>query len=151
MLDDLDREILLLLQNDGRMSLTDLAERVGLTLSPAHRRVRRLETEGAISGYRAMLNPEHLDLGLEMFVFVSVVRHDAETIEAFEDAVAAIPEVLDAKRLLGDPDYLLRVRTPNLEEYTAFTDRSLFGLPGVQRISSTPVMKNVVDDRPYPV
>lgn len=149
-MDRLDRQILASLQKDGRQSLTDLASRVGLTLSPAHRRVRDLERSGAIVGYRAVVDPKALGLGFEALVFVTMRQEDRSTLLAFEEAVAAVPNVLLAQRLFGDPDYLLRVRTTDLDAYARLEDDVLSTLPGVQRLNSTLVMKNIVADRPYP-
>ena len=150
-MDALDRKILAELQEDGRQSLTDLAGKVGLTVSPAHRRVRDLEAAGAITGYRAMVDPKALGLGFEALVFVTMKQEDRATLLAFEDAVTQIPNVLQAQRLFGDPDYLLRVRTADLDAYARLEDDVLAALPGVQRLTSTLVMKNVVIDRAYPV
>jgi DNA-binding Lrp family transcriptional regulator len=149
-MDRLDRKILAVLQSDGRLSLTDLATRVGITLSPAHRRVRELEQSGAIIGYRAVIDPKALGLGFEALVFVTMRQEDRATLLGFEDAVAAIPHVVQAQRLFGDPDYLLRVRTTDLDAYAQLEDDVLATLPGVQRLNSTLVMKNIVIDRPYP-
>ncbi|MFD1505405.1 Lrp/AsnC family transcriptional regulator [Georgenia yuyongxinii] len=149
-MDDLDREILAVLQEEGRISLTDLASRVGLTLSPTHRRVRDLERGGAILGYRAVIDPVPLGLGFEALVFVTMRQEDRETLMAFEAAVRNVPNVLQAQRLFGDPDYLLRVRTADLDAYAQLEDDVLSTLPGVQRLNSTLVMKNLVTDRPYP-
>jgi DNA-binding Lrp family transcriptional regulator len=149
-MDGIDREILAQLQTDGRLSLTDLAERVGLTVSPAHRRVRELEAGGVITGYRAVVDPKLLGLGFEALVFVTMKQEDRATLLAFEEAVAAVPNVVQAQRLFGDPDYLLRVRTADLDAYARLEDDVLAILPGVQRLTSTLVMKNFVADRPYP-
>ena len=150
-MDGLDRKILAELQTDGRLSLTDLAARVGLTISPAHRRVRDLEQSAAILGYRAIVDPKAVGLAFEALVFVTMRQEDRETLLGFERAVAAIPNVLLAQRLFGDPDYLLRVRTADLDAYARLEDDVLATLPGVQRLNSTLVMKNVVIDRPYPI
>jgi DNA-binding Lrp family transcriptional regulator len=149
--DRLDRKIRAELQDDGRVSLTDLAARVGLTVSPAHRRVRDLERSGAIIGYRAIVDPQALGLGFEALVFVTMQQVERDTLLAFEEEVAAIPNVLLAQRLFGDPDYLLRVRAKDLDAYTKLYDDVLAVLPGVQRLSSTLVMKDIVIDRAYPV
>jgi DNA-binding Lrp family transcriptional regulator len=149
-IDRLDRKILAELQSEGRLSVTDLAARVGLTLSPAHRRVRDLEASGAIVGYRAIVDPAALGLDFEALVFITMKQEDRETLLAFEEAVAGIPNVLLAQRLFGDPDYILRVRTADLDAYAQFQDDELARLPGVLRFQSTLVMKNLVVDRPYP-
>ncbi|MEV4620802.1 Lrp/AsnC family transcriptional regulator [Asanoa sp. NPDC049573] len=150
-MDDVDRRILAELQKDGRVSVTDLAERVRLSLSPCHRRLRALEQSGAISGYRAHLNAHTLGLTFNALVFVTMRAAERDTIEAFEDAVAGIPQVLQAERLFGDPDYLLRVIAGDLPAFQKLYDEQLTALPGVQRLSSTLVMKTVVDDRPLPL
>lgn len=149
-MDALDRKILAELQVDGRLSLTDLGQRVGLTVSPAHRRVRDLEASGAITGYRATVDPKALGLGFEALVFVTMRQEDRTTLLAFEEAVTAIPNVLQAQRLFGDPDYLLRVRTEDLDAYAQLEDDVLSMLPGVKRLTSTLVMKTFVAERPYP-
>ncbi|HEU5005603.1 MAG TPA: Lrp/AsnC family transcriptional regulator [Jatrophihabitantaceae bacterium] len=149
-MDSIDRKILAQLQEDGRLSLTDLAARVGLTVSPAHRRVRDLERSGAIVGYRAVIDPTTVGLGFEALLFVTMKQADRDTLLAFESAVARIPNVLQAQRLFGDPDYLLRIRTADLDAYAKLEDDVLAGLPGVLRLTSTLVMKNIVTDRPYP-
>lgn len=149
-MDALDREIIAQLQREGRQSLSDLAAKVGLTVSPTHRRVRDLEASGAITGYHAVVDPKALGLGFEALVFVTMEREDRTTLLSFEDATAQIPHVLQAQRLFGSPDYLLRVRTKDLDAYAQLEDDVLSTLPGVQRLTSTLVMKNFVIDRPYP-
>lgn len=150
-MDSVDRRILAELQQDGRLTLTELADRVRLSISPCHRRLRALESSGAITGYRAQLDAHALGLTFEALVFVTMRAADRDTIEAFEQAVAAIPHVLQAQRLFGDPDYLLRVITRDLPGFQTLYDESLATLPGVQRLSSTLVMKSVADNRPLPL
>ncbi|MGX1565409.1 Lrp/AsnC family transcriptional regulator [Streptomyces sp. NPDC055506] len=149
-MDALDRKILTELQLDGRLTVTELAARVKLSVSPCHRRLRDLEREGAIRGYRAVVDPAAVGLDFEALVFVTMRREDADTVTAFEEAVAAVPHVLQAQRLFGDPDYLLRVATTDLAAFQQLYDQQLARLPGIQRLTSTLVMKHVVDDRPLP-
>jgi DNA-binding Lrp family transcriptional regulator len=148
--DDIDRKILATLQEEGRLTLTDLAARVRLSVSPCHRRLRELERSGAIRGYRAVVDPVKLGLTFEALVFVTMRQEDRETLLAFEHALTLIPNVLLAQRLFGDPDYLLRIVTADLAAYQQLEDDTLSALPGVQRLNSTLVMKRVVDDRPLP-
>jgi DNA-binding Lrp family transcriptional regulator len=148
--DVVDRKILALLQDDGRLTVTELATQVGLSVSPCHRRVRELERSGAIRGYRAVVDGGALGLAFEALVFVTMRREDRETLLAFEDGLASIPNVVQAERLFGDPDYLLRVVTADLTAYQRLQDERLTALPGVQRMTSTLVMKRVVHDRPLP-
>jgi DNA-binding Lrp family transcriptional regulator len=149
-MDRIDRKILAALQEDGRLTVTELAAQVGLTVSPCHRRLRELERSGAIRGYRAVLDAEALGLSFEALVFITMRREDRETLMSFESGLASIPNVVQAERLFGDPDYLLRVVTTDLAAYQRLQDERLTALPGIQRMTSTLVMKRVVHDRPLP-
>ena len=150
-MDAVDRQILAELQQDGRLTLTELAERVRLSLSPCHRRLRALEQTGVISGYRAHLDPSAVGLSFEALVFVTMRDASRDTVAAFESAVVDVPHVLQAQRLFGDPDYLVRVVAPDLHAFQVIYDEQLSTLPGVQRLTSTLVMKSVVEDRPLPL
>jgi len=150
-MDTTDQRILAELQKDGRLTVTDLAERIGLSVSPCHRRVRALEQSGAIRGYRAELDPAALGLKFSALVFVTLRDGDRQAVDAFEHAVADVPQVLQAQRLFGDPDYLLHVITRDLAAFRQLYDENLSALPGVQRLTSTLVMKDVVIDRPLPL
>ncbi|MFJ9825139.1 Lrp/AsnC family transcriptional regulator [Streptomyces sp. NPDC101160] len=149
-MDALDRKILTELQLDGRLTVTELAARVQLSVSPCHRRLRDLEREGAIRGYRAVVDPAAIGLNFEALVFATLRWESPETVTAFEEAVTGIPHVIQAQRLFGEPDYLLRVATTDLVAYQHLYDQQLAKLPGVQRLTSTLVMKNVIDERPLP-
>ncbi|MGH3256054.1 MAG: Lrp/AsnC family transcriptional regulator [Streptosporangiaceae bacterium] len=151
LVDAIDRKILAELQVSGRLTVTELADRVRLSAAPCHRRLRELERTGAIRGYRAVIDPAAVGLGFEVLVSVTMDREDAATITEFEAALAAIPSVRHAERLFGDPDYLLRVAAADLPAYAALRDETLAALPGVQRLTSTIVMKRVVDDRPLAI
>lgn len=150
-MDAIDQKILAELQADGRLTVTELAAKVGLSLSPCHRRVRELERNGVITGYRAVIHPEAVGLAFQALVFVTMRQEDRDTLLAFEHAVTEVPNVIQAQRLFGDPDYLLRVVTADLNAYAALEDETLAALPGVQRLNSTLIMKHVVNDRPMPV
>lgn len=131
--------------------MTELAQRVALSPAPCHRRLRELERTEAIRGYRAVIDPAAIGMGFEVLVSVTMDREDAETIARFESSLAAIAEVRHAERLFGDPDYLVRVATVDIGAYQRLRDEKLGTLPGVQRLTSTIVMKRVVDERPYPI
>ena len=150
-MDDIDRTILAELQQDGRLTVTELADRAQLTPAPCHRRLRELERTGVITGYRAVLDPAAVGLGFEALVSVTLDRGDAATVAAFETALAGVPQIRHAERLFGDPDYLLRVAATDLDAYAALRDHELATLPGVQRITSTLVMKRIIDNRPLPL
>jgi len=150
LMDDVDRKILAELQQDGRLTVTELAARVRLSVSPCHRRLRELERSGAIRGYRAVVDPAAVGLTFEALVFVSMRQEDRDTVAEFERALGEVEQVLDAERLFGEPDYLLRVATADLAAFQRLYDERLATLPGVQRLTSTLVMKHVVKGRPLP-
>ncbi len=150
-MDAIDRKIIAELEADGRLTVTALAQRVKLTVSPCHRRLRELEHAGAIRGYRAVIDPVAVGLGFEVLLHVTMDREDAATIAKFESGLAKVEEVRHAERLFGDPDYLVRVATADLPAYQNLRDEKLATLPGVQRITSTIVMKRIVDERPFPI
>jgi DNA-binding Lrp family transcriptional regulator len=149
-MDAIDRKILALLQEDGRLTITELATRIGLSVSPCHRRLRELERSGTIRGYRAVVDADAVGLTFQALVFVTMRQEDRETLLGFEEAVARIPNVVQAQRLFGDPDYLLRIVTADLAAYQQLEDDALAVLPGIQRLNSTLVMRQVVNDRPLP-
>jgi DNA-binding Lrp family transcriptional regulator len=150
-MDTIDRKIIAELQAEGRLTVTELAQRVGLSVAPCHRRLRELERAGAIRGYRAVVDPAAIGLGFEVLVQVTMDREDAGTIADFERGLAEIAEVRHAERLFGDPDYLVRIATADIAAYQNLRDEKLATLPGVQRLTSTIVMKRIVDERPFPV
>lgn len=150
-MDRIDRHILAQLQADGRLSVTELAERVGLSLSPCHRRVRALEESGVILGYRALLAPSELGLNFSAMVFVTLREVTRQAISDFEAAVIETAQIVDAQRLFGDPDYLLHVVAADLPAFQQLYDERLTSLPNVQRLTSTLVMKRVIQDRMLPL
>ena len=133
------------------MSATDLAAQVNLSLPACHRRLKKLEHSGAIEGYRAVLDQKAVGLEFEAIVFVTMRCSDLATISAFEEGVAQLPNVVEAERLFGEPDYLLRVLTRDLNAYQELYDCQLGSLPGVQRLTSTMVMKRIGAERAIPL
>ena len=150
-MDKVDRAILAELQADGRLTVTELADRVRLTPGPCHRRLRELERSGIITGYRAIVNPAAVGMGFEALVQITLERGDAGTVDSFEAALAELPQVRHAERLFGDPDYLLRVAARDLDSFATLRDQKLATLPGIHRLRSTIVMKRIIDNRPVPL
>lgn len=143
-MDSLDRAILSILQQDGRATVTDIASRIGLSLSACHRRIRDLEAAGVIRGYRAELDNDLLGLPFEALVFVTMRAGDSNSVAAFEAAVQNVPNIVHAYRLFGEPDYQLLVSAASKQHYQQLYDEALSQLPGVQRLTSTLVMKTIV-------
>lgn len=146
--DAVDREILALLQRDGRITLTELAEQVRLSVSRCQRRVRELERTGVIAGYHASVDAASLGYGFEVLAFATLSRPDA--VAEFDAALAEVPQVIEAQRLFGEPDYLIRLVAPDLDYYQRLYENVLVRLPGLQGLSSTIVMKHAVRARPLP-
>jgi DNA-binding Lrp family transcriptional regulator len=140
-MDAVDRRIIAELQRDGRLSNVELADRVGLTPAPCLRRVKRMESEGVIVGYTALIDPEAIGRGFEVLVFLDLTHKDRATFEAFEAAVAALDEVTEVRRMFGLPDYLIRVATASLEGFETFLSTRLGSLPGVSKLDSHITMK----------
>ncbi|MEI3843659.1 MULTISPECIES: Lrp/AsnC family transcriptional regulator [unclassified Microbacterium] len=142
-MDELDRRILAVLAEDGRISNAELAARVGLTPSPCLRRVRRLEESGVIQGYRAVIEPAAIGRSLRVFAGVRLTRHAHADVAAFEAAVAALPEVARAHHVTGNYDYLLDIEVPDLAAYERFHSQRLASLPAVGAVNSYVTMKTL--------
>lgn len=123
------------------MSNTELAHRVRLTPAPCLRRVKRLEQEGVITGYHARVDPAAAGRPFEVTVSVEITMTDLPTVEEFETAVADLEEVVEARRVFGRPDYILRVLVADVAEYERFQTTKLLRLPGVSRTISYQTMK----------
>ena len=140
-MDAVDRKIVAELRADGRLSNVELAERVGLSPAPCLRRVRRLENDGVILGYSARIDPRAVGRSFEVLVNVDLTRKDRATFEAFEDAVAALDEVTEIRRMFGLPDYVIRVATDSIESYELFVSTKLGDAPGLAKLDSHITMK----------
>ncbi|MFJ2620748.1 Lrp/AsnC family transcriptional regulator [Glutamicibacter sp. NPDC087344] len=148
-MDKLDRAIVAQLQLDGRMSATALAAKIGLSVAPCHRRIRELERAGVIAGYQAVVDPEKVGLGFEALVFATL--KDRAHLKEFESAVEREELIVDAQRLFGEPDFLLRVYARDLTHYQHVYDEVLVELPGVEKLTSTIVMRNIKERAVLPV
>jgi len=135
-LDAIDRGIVAALQADGRLTNAELAQRVGLSPSPCLRRVNRLEREGYIEGYRAMLHREQIGLGLTVFVGVKIEGHANAQAIPFEQAVVALPEVVACHMVSGEADYLLEVVVPDLDHSKSFLIGKLLELSIIREVRS---------------
>lgn len=142
-LDKLDRHILDLLQRDGRMSMTDLAEAVGLTVTPCTERVKRLERDGVIIGYHARVAPAALDAGLLVFVEISLSSKSDRSFDDFRREILCIPQVQECHLVSGDFDYLVKARIREIGQYRSLLGDILLRLPGVTQTKSCIVMEEV--------
>ncbi|WP_020481710.1 Lrp/AsnC family transcriptional regulator [Methylomonas sp. MK1] len=151
-LDRYDRQILNILQADGRISNQELADRIGLSPSPCLRRVRALEEGGLIVGYRALLDAKALGLTLMALIHISMDQHTPERFSAFEAAVAGIPEVMECLLITGQTaDYQLKVMVKDLDAYQELLLKRITSIPGVTGVHSSFVLRRVVDKTAFPV
>lgn len=142
-LDRLDRKILRELQVNGRLSNVDLASRVGLSATPCLERVRRLERNGYITGYCALVDPRKVDAGLLVFVEIRLKSTLPEGFNEFKAAVADIPEVLECHLIAGDFEYLLKARVPDMDAYRKLLGETLLVLPHVRESRTYVAMEEV--------
>jgi Lrp/AsnC family leucine-responsive transcriptional regulator len=151
-IDRYDREILRILQTDGRISNQDLADRIGLSPSPCLRRVRALEDAGFISGYRAQVDAKALGLSLMALIQISMDRHTQERFEDFEATVRDIPEVLECLLITGQAaDYQVKVVVRDMDAYQELLLNRITRIPGVTGVHSSFVLRRVVDKAALPV
>jgi Lrp/AsnC family leucine-responsive transcriptional regulator len=151
-LDRYDRQLLAMLQQEGRISNQELAERIGLSPSPCLRRVRALEEAGLITGYHAVLDARKLGLTLLALIHISMDRHTPERFANFEARVAALPEVLECLLITGqDADYQLKVIVRDMDAYQALLLEQITRIEGVSGVHSSFVMRRVVDKSALPI
>ncbi|MBL4835192.1 MAG: Lrp/AsnC ligand binding domain-containing protein [Pseudomonas sp.] len=150
-LDRIDRQILRLLQAEGRMSYVELGERVGLSTTPCMERVKRLEREKFILGYGARLNPQKLEASLLVFVEISLSSKSADIFDEFRRAATKLPQVLECHLVSGDFDYLIKARISEMASYRKLLGDILLKLPGVRESKSYIVMEEIKESLAIPV
>lgn len=142
-LDVIDRKILTILQADSRVTMQELADRVGLSVSPCHRRVKLLEERGVISRYIAMVDQKSVGLPVSVFISIKLERQKEEDLDRFAKAISKWKEVLECYLMTGNRDYLLRVVTADLPSYEAFIKTKLTRLDGIASIESSFALSQV--------
>ena len=150
-MDEIDHAIIVELQRNSRQSNIELADRIGLTASPCLRRVKQLEASGVIRGYTALLDPAAIGRSYEPLVWVTLSKVTRESLSEFETAIEAVDEVVEAMRMMGQPDYLLRIATKNADSFEALYMDHLAGLPHVQTLTSQLAMKTVKRNHATPL
>jgi Lrp/AsnC family leucine-responsive transcriptional regulator len=150
-LDAIDRRIVMELQANARLSNIELAEKAGLSPSPCLRRVKRLERDGYIDGYRATLGRTRIGLGLSVFLGVKIGAHANEEAQRFEQAVVEMPEVVACHLVSGEADYFLEVVVPDLEDYQRFLIGKLLNLPIVREVRRNIAIQTLKAGAPLPL
>ncbi|HSG55767.1 MAG TPA: Lrp/AsnC family transcriptional regulator [Paracoccaceae bacterium] len=150
-LDPTDRRILQVLQRKGRISNADLSEQINLSPSACHRRVQRLESEGYIRDYVALLDARKIGVSTTVFVEITLSGQADEVLDAFEKAVARIPDVLECHLMAGTADYILKVVAENTEDFARIHRQHLARLPGVAQMQSSFALRTVFKTTALPV
>ncbi len=150
MLSKIDRRILAQLQTDSRLTMQELADRVGMSSSAVWRRVKSLEEAGVIERYAALVNARKSGFGLASMVHVSLARHEQANVDHFIREVLRHPEVLECFATSGEADFHLRVVVEDIDAYNAFLDDFIFRLPGVSQVRSNIILKEIKADTALP-
>ena len=150
-MDTLDRKILRALQQDARVKNADLARDLGVAPSTMLERVRRLEERGYVNGFKAIVNPEKLGLGVQALISVSLGQHSTQTIRPFEQAVRSIPNIMTCYHVTGRFDYILQVVARNLKELGILVKEQIAALPGVGKTETFLVFSEIKNDNGYPL
>lgn len=150
-LDDIDRTILHLVQNNGRISNADLARHTNLSPPAIHARLRRLETEGIIRSYAAVLDRETLGYDMLCFISVTIQIHQPEAVDNFRQAILSMPEVMECHHVTGEFDYLLKVAVPNRQALERFVMAKLTPIAGIARIHTSLVLSEIKSTTAIPI
>ncbi len=150
-LDKVERQILAVLQSEGRLTNQQLAERVQMSPAACWRRVKQLEQRGIISNYAAILDRKKAGFNFCIFMHVSLSRHNKENVEKFEQAMKMRPEVLECYATTGDSDFILRVVAQDIESYDRFLEEFVFGLPGISQVKSSITLREIKFDTKLPL
>ena len=150
-MDGFDRGIIAALQEDARMPVAQVAERVALSATPVSRRIKRLEEEGVIRGYAPVLDTRKLGFELDGYVLINLDGHSDDNIARFEDAILANPYVIACHAVTGDMDYLVHVIARDVEHLSQITLKTLVRTPGVRDVKSIIVLQTIKEARTLPV
>ncbi len=149
-MDEIDRQLIELLQQDATLSIAQMAERVGLSATPCWKRIQKLEARGVITRRVAVVDPESVGVGLCVLVSVEAGEHTPEWLEFFSAGVAAMPEVMEVYRVAGDVDYMLRVAVADMTEYDTFYKR-LIAIAPMKNVTSRFAMERIKHTTAYPL
>ncbi|UTA49015.1 Lrp/AsnC family transcriptional regulator [Simiduia sp. 21SJ11W-1] len=143
MLDEFDRKILRTLQENADYSMAELGDRVGLSHTPCWRRIKKLEADGIIKQKVTLLDPKQLGLGVTVYAYITIKSHDEDSLNAFEQGVQDVPEIVECYSTSGEKDYVLRVVVDSVEHYEQLLKKTIVHLPNVASVNSTFALKQV--------
>jgi Lrp/AsnC family transcriptional regulator len=147
-MDEIDRKLLAILQEDATLSIAQMAERVGLSPTPCWKRIQKLDASGVITRRVALVDPDRVGMGLSVFIAVEAGDHTPEWLERFAAGIAAMPEVMEAYRMAGDVDYMLRVAVADMAEFDAFYKR-LIAVAPLKNVTSRFAMERLKHTTAY--
>ncbi|MFC3120356.1 Lrp/AsnC family transcriptional regulator [Agaribacter flavus] len=150
-LDKFDIEILKVMQRDATVSMAELSQRVGLSHTPCWRRVKKMENEGIIRKKVTLLDAKKLNVGVSVFIYVTLKNHTGDSLTRFENAVEDVEEIVECHTTSGDKDYLLKVIIKSIEDYEHLLKSTLTNLPLVDHLSSTFALKQVKNTTELPL
>ncbi|WP_436514456.1 Lrp/AsnC family transcriptional regulator [Ekhidna sp. To15] len=142
-MDATDRKLILLLQENGKLTMKELSSKLGLSITPIYERLRRLERNGLITGYHAAVNPKKAGFGFEVFSSVTLESHKSDFLREFEIEITKFPEVLECYHLAGSFDFLLKVLVKDMDDYATFVNKKLAKLNNVRLVQSMMVLKKI--------
>ena len=149
-MDDIDRSLLEILQDNATLSIAQMAERVGLSATPCWKRIQKLEAAGVITRRVAVVDPERIGVALSVLVSIEAGEHTPEWLARFSSGIGALPEVMEAYRVAGDVDYVLRVAVADMAEYDAFYKR-LIAIAPMKNVTSRFAMERLKHTTAYPL
>jgi len=149
-MDDIDRALLDILQQDATLSIAQMAERVGLSPTPCWKRIQKLEAQGVITRRVAVVDPDRVGVGLSVLVSIEAGEHTPEWLQRFSDGIAAMAEVMEVYRMAGDVDYILRVAVADMTEYDGFYKR-LIAVAPMKNVTSRFAMERLKHTTAYPL
>lgn len=150
-MDAAERQILDILQRDGRIANVDLAEKIGLSESPTYRRVKQLEASGVIEGYQAVVSQRALGLDVTAFVQVTMEKQPDRATEEFREAVRAEPSIVECFATSGSHDYLMKVVAGSIDDFSTLCMEKILKFPGVLHVESSFSLKQIKDSRVLPI
>jgi Lrp/AsnC family transcriptional regulator len=149
-MDEIDRKLLAILQEDATLSVAQMAERVGLSPTPCWKRIQKLESSGVITRRVALVAPERVGMGLTVFVAIEAGDHTPAWLERFAAAVSSMPEVMEVYRMAGEVDYMLRVAVADMAEFDAFYKRLIAAAP-IKNVTSRFAMERIKSTTAFPL
>ena len=142
-MDKIDRQLVSLLQNNGKLTMKELSAELGLSITPIYERLRRLERNGLITGYHASVDPKKAGFGFEVFSSVTLESHKSEYLREFEEGITQFSEVMECYHLAGSFDFLLKVLVRDMDEYADFVNKKLAKLNNIRLVQSMMVLKKI--------